>query len=136
MTAYDISQLKAELSDLRKERKQLIEQYGDKGQRHPSNIMIGGLNPAAMRLYNVRNQIALLESRLSEAQGKSPPKVQEIAGTKNKYGLKYDIVHGLRSGKLGTDNFGKWYVVENGEIIADNLPKLADAKSAFVKAGK
>lgn len=131
-----IEEAKIEVARLRKERKEIIDQFGDRGQLHPMNVAIGGLNPAAQRLYIVRSEIAVLEGKIRDMQGKTLPVLQEIPGTKNRYGLKYDIFHGFRVGKLGTDNFGKWYVVEDGKLIAENLTSIAEAKKAFVRSGK
>lgn len=76
-------QERAELSRLKQRRKELIEQYGDEGQKHPQGRMIGGLNPAAMELRNVRGRILELESKGRSAAPQPPeaaaPRVVEPA---------------------------------------------------------
>ena len=62
--ANDETLLRTELKKLRAERKEIIEAYGDMAQRHPMHVNIGGLNPAAQRLYYVRKSIAEIESVL------------------------------------------------------------------------
>lgn len=64
MTPGERDEAKTKLARLKTERAELLALYGDKGQRHPMARMIGGLNPAAQRLYVVRGQIAELTKRL------------------------------------------------------------------------
>lgn len=116
-----------ELRALRAERAQLIREYGSRGQYHPSARMIGGLNPAAQRLHLLRQKIARIEQERRAPRAE----LEEISGTRGRYGLKYKIFYQGREGRLGTDNFGKWYVVANNEIIADNVDTLAKARATF-----
>ncbi len=55
------------LERLRAERAALIATYGPKGQKHPMTRQIGGLNPAASRLFVLRGEIARLEKQAGPA---------------------------------------------------------------------
>jgi hypothetical protein len=47
--------------------------------------------------------------------------------------LKFDIRFDGREGKIGISSDGKWYVVVDGEIVADNLATKGKASEAFAK---
>lgn len=105
---------KHRLADLKAERKRLIAQYGSKGEKHPSGRLIGGLNPAAMRLHGIRQEIAFLEK---DRSGKETPKIRPLPGSSKGYGLKSHFSYKGFEAMLGTDNFGVWYAVHDGNVI-------------------
>lgn len=131
-----------DLRRLKARRRELVREYGDKGQRHPMGRMIGGLNPAAQELHRLRGQINEAEH---ERRGPAP-RLTEIPGTKSHYGLKFDIDWQGRHGKLGTDNFGRWYVVvgegreaqaledENGHVA--HFKTKGEAAKAFARLSR
>ena len=123
-----------ELERLRAERRALIGSYGNRGQRHPMGRMIGGLNPAAMRLHVLRGEISRREGA-KRATKPPKPTLRPIPGVrlKGSYGLKYNVSLGGREGKIGNDNFGKWYVVVGQDVVADGLHSPAKARDAFAK---
>jgi hypothetical protein len=125
------------LKRLKKERKDLIAQYGNQGQKHPLGRMIGGLNPAAVKLQSIRGQIAELE-RLIRGTKPEKPVMTPIVGTnaKREMGLLYNVKFGDRTGKIGKSNLGKWYAVENGEIVTQDYRTAAEARDAWAKSAK
>lgn len=62
-----------------------------------------------------------------------------LPGSKSGYGLKFDIAYQGRRGKLGTDNFGLWYIVSGdgaeADIIGDFKTK-GEAARAFARLSK
>lgn len=133
MNNKDMRYSDEDLRRMKARRRELVAEYGDKGQHHPLGRMIGGLNPAAQELYRLRGQIAEAES---ERRGPRPV-LTEIPGSKRGYGLKFNIEYQGRRGKLGTDNFGRWYVVASegsaANVIATSLKTRGEAAKAFVK---
>lgn len=131
--ANDETLLRTELKKLRAERKEIIEAYGDMAQRHPMHVNIGGLNPAAQRLYYVRKSIAEIESVL---RGPKPQLVEKYGRKGKGGGLLYDIMFGERRGMIGRSEGSPphyFYVVENGSITSDNHKTLGAAVKAFEK---
>jgi hypothetical protein len=128
----DVERLRAELAGLKSERKMLLEQYGNRGQKHHMASMIGGLNPAAQRLNIIRHEIARIEKQLRPER---PTVTRKLRAGSVRYGLSHDISYRGYRGAAGTDNFGKWYVVagDEHEIIADNLPTVTKARDAFAR---
>jgi hypothetical protein len=122
-----------ELRRMKARRRELVTEYGDKGQHHPMGRMIGGLNPAAQELYVLRGKIAEAES---ERRGPSPV-LTPRPGSKGGYGLKFDIEHQGHRGKLGTDNFGRWYVIlgegSEANVIASDFKTKSEAAKAFAR---
>lgn len=122
-----------ELRRMKARRRELVATYGDKGQHHPMGRMIGGLNPAAQELYVLRGRIVQAEG---ERRGPSPV-LTLISGSKGRHGLKFDIDYQGRRGKLGTDNFGRWYVVvgegSDADVIASDLRTKGEATKVFVR---
>jgi hypothetical protein len=123
------------LKRLKEERKDLISQYGNQGEKHPLGRMIGGLNPAAVKLQSIRGQIAQLERLIGETKPEKPV-MTPISGTnaRREMGLLYDVKFGERTGKIGKSNLGKWYAVENGEIVTQDFRTAAEARDAWAKA--
>jgi hypothetical protein len=97
--------------------------------------MIGGLNPAAVKLQSIRGQIAQLERLIGETKPEKPV-MTPISGTnaRREMGLLYDVKFGERTGKIGKSNLGKWYAVENGEIVTQDFRTAAEARDAWAKA--
>jgi len=129
---------KRRLAELKAERKQLIADYGNLGQKHPTGRLIGGLNPAAMRLHSVRGEIFRLESKTRPK--KERPIVEPLPGSRKRDGLKLSFSYKGVKAKLGTDNFGGWYaVVEDiNDKIVGNFIDLHErtpskARDALVK---
>jgi len=95
--------------------------------------MIGGLNPAAQELHVLRGKIAEAES---ERRGPSPV-LTPRPGSKGGYGLKFDIEYQGRRGKLGTDNFGRWYVIigegSEANVVASDFKAKSEAAKAFAR---
>jgi len=125
-----------ELRRMKARRRELVAEYGDKGQHHPMGRMIGGLNPAAQELYALRGKIAGAES-----ERRAPtPVLTPRPGSKGGYGLKFDIEYQGRRGKLGTDNFGRWYVIvgegSEANMIASDLKTKSEAAKAFARLSK
>jgi len=122
-----------ELRHMKARRRELVEKYGDKGQHHPMGRLIGGLNPAAQELYLLRGKIAKAES---ERRGPSPV-LTPRPGSGSGYGLKFDIEYQGRRGKLGTDNFGRWYVVvgegSDADVIGRDFKTKGEAAKAFTR---
>jgi hypothetical protein len=122
-----------ELRRMKASRRELVTEYGNKGQHHPMGRMIGGLNPAAQELHVLRGKIAEAES---ERRGPSPV-LTPRPGSKGGYGLKFDIEHQGHRGKLGTDNFGRWYVIigegSEANVIASDFKTKSEAAKAFVR---
>jgi hypothetical protein len=60
-----------------------------------------------------------------------------LPGSKGGYGLKFDIEYRGRRGKLGTDNFGRWYIIagegSEADVIASNFKTKSEAAKAFAK---
>lgn len=125
------------LRRLKEERKDLIAKYGNQGEKHPLGRMIGGLNPAAVKLQSIRGQIAQLE-RLIGGTKPEKPVMTPISGTnaKREMGLLYNVKFGERTGKIGKSNLGKWYAVENGEIVTQDYRTAAEARDAWAKLAK
>lgn len=125
-----------ELRRMKARRRELVAEYGDKGQHHPMGRMIGGLNPAAQELHVLRGKIAEAEGARRGPQ----PVMTPLPGSKGRYGLKFDIEYQGRRGKLGTDNFGRWYIVigEGSEagMIASDLKTKGEAAKAFARLSK
>lgn len=125
-----------DLRRMKARRRELVADWGDKGQRHPMARAIGGLNPAAQELHRLRGQIAEAER---ERRGPAP-RLTEIPGRKRSYGLKFDIEYVGRRGKLGTDNFGRWYVVvgegPEATFAAGDFKTRGEAAKAFVQLSK
>jgi hypothetical protein len=125
------AELKAELTALRAERKTLIAEYGDKGQRHPMGRMIGGLNPAAQRLHMVRGHIAAKTPKRERAI--LAPKGSQ-RGWERRGGLLYDIHFQGRKGMIGRTQGAPpndYYVIVNGEITSQGHRTKGDAAKAF-----
>jgi hypothetical protein len=122
-----------ELSDLKRERKTLIEMYGNRGQKHSSASMIGGINPAAQRLRIVRGEIARIERRDRPERPVVVSKTGHGRYHSARYGLSHEVAYRGRRGDLGTDNFGKWYVIAGDDraVVAEGLRTLAKARDAF-----
>lgn len=122
-----------ELRRMKARRRELVAEYGDKGQHHPMGRMIGGLNPAAQELYVLRGKIIEAES---ERRGPSPV-LTPLPGSKGGYGLKFDVEYQGRRGKLGTDNFGRWYIIigegSAANVIASDLKTKGEAAKAFAR---
>ncbi len=126
--------IKTELQALRAERKQLLEEYGNRGQLHHMNSMIGGLNPAAQRLYVVRNKIARLEAQIAKPKATLSPKGSG-RGWDKRPGLLYDVSFNGRSGMIGRTQGGGnlFYIVENGKFVSGDHRTLGAAVKAFEK---
>lgn len=123
---------KDELRRLRVERAEIIAAYGNMAQYHPMNVHIGGLNPAAMRLYHVRRHIAHLEAKAHGPRanvrlkdGRNP------RGTGLLYDVSFDNRHGMIGRTLG--GVSDFYVIENGEIASSGHRTLGIAVKAFEK---
>lgn len=133
----DEAQIRHELKVLRAERKSLVDEFGDRGQKHYMNVAIGGLNPAAQRLHTVRLRIATLEKMLKGPEAQVIPKSEAAAKGKGT-GLLYDITFGIRRGMIGrtVGGGGRLYIVENGDVWLDEngireFKTLAQAVKAF-----
>jgi len=122
-----------ELRRMKARRRELVTEYGDKGQHHPMGRMIGGLNPAAQELYALRGKITEAEN---ERRGPSPV-LTPRPGSKGGYGLKFDIEYQGHHGKLGTDNFGRWYIIigegSEANVVASDFKTKNEAAKAFAK---
>ena len=121
------------LAELRRRRSALIKEYGNRGQKHPMGRMIGGLNPAAQELHRLRGQIAALEAERAPARAEVRllSRFHSEREANRAMGLIYSISFLGEEGKLGKDNFGKWYVIADDDIQAENLATLAKARVAF-----
>lgn len=128
------SEIQAELKKLRAERKQLITEFGDRGQHHPMNSAIGGLNPAAQKLYGLRQKIAHLETSIAPPSATVSPKGSG-RGWDKRGGLLYDLRFGSRTGMIGRSVGAShdFYVVENGYIKSEGYKTLGAAVKAFEK---
>ena len=122
-----------ELRRMKTRRRELVSEYGGKGQHHPMGRMIGGLNPAAQELHGLRGKIAEAESE----RRKPSPVLTPRPGSKGGYGLKFDIEYQGRRGKLGTDNFGHWYVIigegSEANVVASGFKTKGEAAKAFAR---
>lgn len=122
-----------DLRRMKVRRRELVAEYGDKGQHHPMGRMIGGLNPAAQELHVLRGKIAEAEH---ERRGPAPI-LTELPGSRRGYGLKFAIEYQGRRGKLGTDNFGRWYIIvgegSEANIAASDFKTKSEAAKAFAR---
>lgn len=125
-----------DLRRMKTRRRELVAEYGDKGQHHPMGRMIGGLNPAAQELHVLRGKIAEAESERRAPSSVLTP----LPGSKSGYGLKFDIEYQGRRGKLGTDNFGRWYIIagegSQADVVASDFKTKGEAAKAFARLSK
>jgi hypothetical protein len=122
-----------ELKALRAERKRIIEKFGHQGQYHPMGRMIGGLNPAAMRLHSVRGRIAEIEAAHASPKATLTPKGSG-RGWDKRGGLLYDITFGIRTGMIGRSQGApphEFYIVEGGNFKSGGYKTLGLATKAF-----
>ena len=134
----DPNAARAELKELRRERKSIMDQYGDMAQRHPMHVHIGGLNPAAQRLYYLRRSIAHLEGQLKPAKSVLTPKLGFLPkDLRTKSGLLYEIrktseTAGATIGRSWGDQ-RYFYLIVNGQIVPGEYKTLGQAVKAFEK---
>ena len=138
MDKAEIESKRRKLKFLKEERKELIELYGNKGQKHPSARMIGGLNPAALKLYVVRNEIAVLEKELRPKKSGNQiinivPKGNYKITTRNlPQGLLFDVYTDKFIAKIGKDNIGKFYIVKDNKFVDGNFKTISEAKKKIL----
>ena len=126
------------LKALREERAALIREFGDKGQHHPMGRMIGGLNPAAMRLHSVRSEIARMEERARPSRPTATvyPKGSGYKWEERRGGaFLYEVVMpDGRRGMIGRSQGNPphdLYVVEDGRFMSGGYKTVGQAIKAF-----
>lgn len=138
MDKVEVESKRRELKFLKQERKELIELYGSKGEKHPSARMIGGLNPAAFQLQGVRRRIAILEKELRPKKSGNQilniiPKGRYSITTRNlPQGLLFDVYTNQFVVTIGKDNLGKFYLVRDKKILDQDYKTLAEAKKKIL----
>lgn len=138
MNKIEIESKRRELKALKQERKELIELYGSKGEKHPSARMIGGLNPAAFQLRGVRRRIAILEKELRPKKSGNqilnivPKGNYKITTKKLPQGLLFDVYTSQFKVTIGKDNLGKFYLVKEGKFVGGDYKTLAEAKKKIL----
>jgi transposase len=117
---------KTELKALKARRKELVDKYGERGQRHNYGSVMGGLNPASLELDKVRSKIKKLEAEIK----KEKPGNQIISTTRKNNSL-YEV-----QTKEFTAHIGKsdkiFFIIKDGRIQKGDYKTLGEAKKAIL----